>query len=165
MFPPAEHDVEACKAEHSGSCPHNSPRKTLPEHFFIDEDRCMRCGICEEVCPTDQPRYGNQKAIVLGTGHISLQSSVFDRNVNILDLQQLTFHSRDLGLELNTVMGSQPARSGLLINSPEARGLRLSGRNPFLLGLKIRALKLYGPVWLALRGKPVRPRDLDRAGA
>ena len=129
-FRPKDHDEEACKASNNGVCVHISPRRTQPEHFLIDEDRCMRCGLCEVVCPTDQERYGNQKAIVLGTGHIAIQSAVYDRRHNVLDLERLTYHSRVLKVELNAVMGTKPPKEGLLVNSPEAAGLRLSGGSP-----------------------------------
>jgi|GEM_PF-6467468 len=162
-YPPKDHDEQACKATNNGVCPHISPRRTLPERFLIDEDRCMRCGLCEVVCPTDQERYGNQKAVVLGTGHISIQSSVYDRRENVLDLEGLTYHSRVLKLELNAVMGTKPPEEGLLVNSPQAAGVRLSGvirspteARPLSTGtrLKARLLKLYAPLWLRLRGLP-----------
>jgi len=126
-YRPPDHDVESCAAVHDGVCQHGSRRQTLPERFLIDEDRCMRCGLCEEVCPTDQERYGNQKAIVLGTGHLSIQSSVYDRTGNVLDLDGLTYHSRVLKLELNAVMGTKLPKEDLLVNSPQAAGLRLEG--------------------------------------
>jgi len=121
-----DHDVESCTTV-NGVCRHASPRRTLPQHFLIDEDRCMRCGLCEEVCPTDQERYGYQKAIVLGTGHLSIQSSVYDRSNNVLDLHGLTYHSRVLKLELNAVMGTKSPKEYLVVNSPQAAGLRLQG--------------------------------------
>lgn len=159
-FRPNDHDEEACKVANNGVCQHVSPRKTLPEHFLIDEDRCMRCGLCEDVCPTDQERYGNQKAIVVGTGHLSIQSSVFDRNDNVLGLDRLTYHSRVLKLELNAVMGTKQPREDLLINSPEAVGLRLSGPNPLPMTTRLKAglLKLYAPFWLLRRGLPLRKK-------
>ena len=124
-YRPPDHDVESCTAVDNGVCMHTSPRRTLPERFLIDENRCMRCGLCEEVCPTDQDRYGYQKAIVLGTGHLSIQSSVYDRTDNVLHLDGLTYHSRVLKLELNAVMGTKRPKEDLLVNSPQAAGLRL----------------------------------------
>lgn len=157
-FRPNDHDEEACKAVHGGVCQHVSPRKTLPEHFLIDEDRCMRCGLCEYVCPTDQERYGNLKAIVVGTGHLSIQASVYDRNDNVLDLDRLTYYSRVLKLELNAVVGAKRPKDGLLINTAQAAGLRLKGGNPLPLSarLKIGLLRLYAPFWLFRRGLPQR---------
>lgn len=169
-----DHDEQACKASNNGACPHTSPRRTLPEHFLIDEDRCMRCGLCEVVCPTDQERYGHQKAIVLGTGHIAIQSSVYNRLDNILDLDGLTYHSRVLKLELNAVMGTKPPKQDLLVNSPEAAGLRLSGASrplgqarmlPIATRWKARLLKLYAPVWLLRRGLPLRKKPPTNGGA
>lgn len=161
-FRPNDHDEQACKAANNGVCEHISPRKTLPEHFLIDEDRCMRCGLCEDVCPTDQERYGNQRAIVVGTGHLSIQSSVFDRNDNVLNLERLTYHSRVLKVELNAIMGSKPPKESLLVNSADAAGLRLSGPNPLPITtrVKIRLFKLYAPFWLRRRGLPLgrKPR-------
>src|SRR3972149_5300791 len=107
---PKARGVQAGGPSHNGVCTHASPRRTLPEYFLIDEDRCMRCGLCEVVCPTDQERYGNQKAIVLGTGHIAIQGSVYDRRDNVLDLEGLIYHSRVLKLELNAVMGAKPPK-------------------------------------------------------
>lgn len=173
-FRPKDHDEEACKGAHNGVCQHTSPRRTLPERFLIDEDRCMRCGLCEVVCPTDQERYGNQKAIVLGTGHISIQSSVYDRRQNILDLEGLTYHSRVLKLELNAVMGTKPPEEGLLVNSPLAAGVRLSGviqppgqARPLSAAtqLKARLLKLYAPFWLFRRGLPLRQKPSGNGDA
>jgi ferredoxin len=139
--------------------------------FLIDEDRCMRCGLCEEVCPTDQERYGNQKAIVLGTGHLSIQSSVYDRGDNVLDLNGLTYHSRTLGLQLNAVMGSGRPKEDILVNSPDAAGLRLSGGPPILperellsLTTRLKAfwLRLYAPLYLLKKGLPLRPKPEAR---
>jgi formate hydrogenlyase subunit 6/NADH:ubiquinone oxidoreductase subunit I len=163
-FRPRDHDEKTCEAEHSSPCPHISPRKTIPEHFLIDEDRCMRCGLCEYVCPTDQDRYGNLKAIVVGTGHLSVQASVYDRNDNVLDLDRLTYYSRVLKLELNAVVGTRRPKDGLLINTAEAAGLRLKGRNPLPLGvrLKARMFRLYAPLWLVRRGLPQQGKP--RAG-
>ena len=134
-YRPKDHDKQSCKASNNGVCEHTSPRRTLPEHFLIDEDRCMRCGLCEVVCPTDIERYGNQKAIVLGTGHIAIQSAVYDRRDNILDLESLTHHSRVLKLELNAVMGTKTPEDDLVVNSPEAAGVRLSGASRPPLGV------------------------------
>jgi ferredoxin len=156
-FPAKDHDVEACKAGHGGACDHDSPRKTLPKHFLIDEDRCMRCGLCEFVCPTDQERYGFQKAIVVGTGHLSIQASVFDRNDNVLDLDELTYHSRALGLELNAVTQDQrPPQPDLPVLTDQAADLRLRGKNPIPLRTRVKAglLRAYAPFWLARRGLP-----------
>jgi formate hydrogenlyase subunit 6/NADH:ubiquinone oxidoreductase subunit I len=155
-FPEKDHDEEACKAQHNGVCSHQSPRKTLPKYFFIDEDRCMRCTLCEVVCPTDQARYEYQKAIVVGTGHLSIQASVFDRNDNILDLDDLLYHSKELKLELNAHTAEKP-KEGLLINTARAEELRLRGRNPLPIRTRVRAglLRLYAPIWLWRRGKPL----------
>ena len=173
-YRPKDHDKEACKASNNGVCLHTSSRRTLPEHFLIDEDRCMRCGLCEVICPTDQERYGNQKAIVLGTGHISIQSAVYDRLDNVLDLEGLTHHSRVLKLELNAVMGTKPPKEDLLVNSPEAAGLRLSGATasppparslPTATRWKARLLKLYAPFWLLKRGRALRKKPLTHGDA
>ena len=173
-YPSKDHDEEACKASNNGVCQHTSPRRTLPEYFLIDEDRCMRCGLCEVVCPTDQERYGNQRAIVLGTGHISIQSAVYDRLDNVLDLEGLTYHSRVLKLELNAVMGTKLPKEDLLVNSPEAAGVRLSGASPPPTGarplstatrLKIRLLKLYAPLWLLKRGLTLRKKPRSNGDA
>jgi NADH-quinone oxidoreductase subunit I len=155
-YPAKEHDAEACAAERGGACPHNSPRRTLPDLFFIDEDRCMRCGLCEAVCPTDQERYGYQKAIVVGTGHLSIQASVFDRNDNVLDLDALTYHSRILGLELNAITVEKPPASSAPVNTDEMSGLRLSSRSPIPIRTRLKAglLRMYAPLWLARRGLP-----------
>jgi formate hydrogenlyase subunit 6/NADH:ubiquinone oxidoreductase subunit I len=135
----------------------------------------LRCGLCEEVCPTDQERYGYQKAIVLGTGHLSIQSSVYDRSDNVLDLDRLTYHSRVLKLELNAVMGTKPPKEDLLVNSPQAAGLRLEGPAglsldgakprlmrdrslPTATRFSIRWLKLYSRFWLLKRGLPLRSK-------
>ncbi|HZP26755.1 MAG TPA: 4Fe-4S binding protein [Dehalococcoidia bacterium] len=173
-FRPKDHDEAACRAENDGVCVHTSTRRTLPAitmedsmRFMIDEDRCMRCGMCEEVCPTDQERYGSQKAIVMGTGHLSIQSSVYDRRDNVLDLQGLTYHSRALGLELNAVMGSKPPKSGLEVQSDAVAGIRLNPsltdvvnppQLPISVRIRSRLLKMYAPFWLARRGLP-RRRD------
>lgn len=142
----------------------------------------MRCGLCEEVCPTDQERYGYQKAIVLGTGHLSIQSSVYDRSDNVLDLDGLTYHSRVLKLELNAVMGTKPPKEDLLVNSPEAAGLRLEGPAglsldgakprlmrdrslPTATRLRIRWLKLYSRFWLLKRGLPLRSKPQTNGDA
>lgn len=181
-YRPTDHDEEACRAANNGRCQHVSPRRTLPERFLIDEDRCMRCGLCEEVCPTDQERYGYQKAIVLGTGHLSIQSSVYDRSDNVLDLDGLTYHSRVLKLELNAVMGTKPPKEDLLVNSPEAAGLRLEGPAglsldgakprlmrdrslPTATRLRIRWLKLYSRFWLLKRGLPLRSKPQTNGDA
>jgi formate hydrogenlyase subunit 6/NADH:ubiquinone oxidoreductase subunit I len=155
-FRPNDHDEEGCRAQNDGVCVHISPRKTLPEHFLIDEDRCMRCGLCEAVCPTDQDRYGNLKAIVVGTGHLSIQASVFDRNLNVLDLDALTYHSRVLNLELNAITRPEYPKTGLLVNTPEAAELRLNGLSALPLRTRVRArfLRLYAPFWLFRRGLP-----------
>src|SRR3990172_11379888 len=135
----------------------------------------MPCGLCEEVCPTDQERYGNQKAIVLGIGHLSIQSSVYDRSNNVLDLDGLTYHSRVLKLELNAVMGTKPPKEDLLVNSPQAAGLRLQGPAglsldgagrrlmparslPTATRFRIRWLRLYSRFWLVKRGLPLRSK-------
>ncbi len=178
---PRDHDLEACQAANGGVCPH-SPRRTLPAlsfddswRFMIDEDRCMRCGLCEWVCPTDQERYGNQKAIVNGTGYISIQSSVYDRNDNILDLDGLTYHSRVLRLELNAVMGTKTPEQDIAVNNEAVAGIRLSSgggdlpvvesRPPSGLSMRVKRLLLraYAPFWLKKRGLPLRPERLEEA--
>lgn len=178
-FRPRSHDEGACKAANNGACIHTSPRRTLPAaalddalRFIIDEDRCMRCGLCEWVCPTDQERYGNQKAIVLGTGHLSIQSAVYDRNNNVLDLKALTHHSRVLRLELNAVMGAKAPKEGLVVYSSEAAGLRLNGevvrvKRPGALAMQMKALflRVYAPIWLRKKGLPLKPRDGRETGA
>jgi len=162
-FRPKDHDIEACKSANNGVCVHVSNRRTLPAtslddgfRFLIDEDRCMRCGICEEVCPTDQERYGSMKAIVLGTGHLSIQSAVYDRRDNVLDLQGLTYHSRVMGLELNPVMGTKAPKSALAVNSDAVAGVRLSAAisddyaPPSIspsLRIKSALFKFYAPFW------------------
>ncbi len=176
-YPPKDHDEDACKTENNGTCIHTSPRRTLPAEsladsmrFIIDEDRCMRCGICEEVCPTDQDRYGNKKAIVLGTGNLAIQSSVYDRSDNVLDLDGLTHHSRVLKLELNEVMSStKKLKDDLDVNSPEASGVRLSGGDPIYtpkksrlkIRFKVFFLKLYAPLWL-LRNRRSKSNEVPK---
>jgi ferredoxin len=140
---------------------------------MIDEDRCMRCGLCEWVCPTDQERYGNQKAIVNGTGYLSIQSSVYDRSDNVLDLERLTYHSRVLRLELNSVMGTKTPEPDIAINDESVAGIRLSGaggdvplvhrRPPSGTGMRVKRLmlKAYAPFWLKKRGLPLRPERLE----
>lgn len=71
---------------------HTSPRKTTASQFFIDEYRCMRCNICVEVCPTD--RQFGQKAIVLDNTWLSWESSHYDRNDLVLDMDQLLAPSK-----------------------------------------------------------------------
>lgn len=179
-FRAKDHDEAACKAANNGDCIHNSNRRTLPAssldesmRFMIDEDRCMRCGMCEEVCPTDQERYGSQKAIVLGTGQISIQSSVYDRRDNVLDLSGLTYHSRVLNMQLNTVMGSKTPRSDANVLGSEAAGVRLNAAlsgviNPPQIPLSIRVrsrlLRLYAPLWRA-RHSGNNPREKSRPSA
>jgi formate hydrogenlyase subunit 6/NADH:ubiquinone oxidoreductase subunit I len=67
-----------------------SKRKTIVDEFFIDEARCMRCNICAEVCPT------NFAAITLrGSGWLTSEMSVFDRQDLVLDVHQLLAPSKE----------------------------------------------------------------------
>jgi formate hydrogenlyase subunit 6/NADH:ubiquinone oxidoreductase subunit I len=67
-----------------------SKRKTIVDEFYIDEARCMRCNICAEVCPT------NFSAITLrGSGWLTSEMSVFDRQDLVLDVQQLLAASKE----------------------------------------------------------------------
>jgi hypothetical protein len=113
---------------------------------------------------------------------VTFQSRVYDRSDNVLDLDGLTYHSRVLKLELNAVMGTKPPKEDLLVNSPEAAGLRLEGPAglswdgakprlmrdrslPTATRLRIRWLKLYSRFWLLKRGLPLRSKPQTNGDA
>ncbi len=64
----------------------NSSRRKIIDKFWIDYARCMRCNICVEVCNFDAISMNNT-----WTGH---ETSVYDRQDLVMDLQQLLSQSR-----------------------------------------------------------------------
>jgi NADH-quinone oxidoreductase subunit I len=60
-------------------------RKTVDE-FWIDYGRCMRCGICVEVC--------NFEAIAMNNSWTAHEQSRFDRGDLVQDLDQLLAQSK-----------------------------------------------------------------------
>lgn len=95
-----DHDTTCLTFLRDGVCLlHSSPRKTIIEKFWIDFNRCMKCNICVEVCPTDSPVHGGKKAIVLDRTRISWELSRYTRDENIFDLEQLLAPSKAGKLE------------------------------------------------------------------
>jgi NADH-quinone oxidoreductase subunit I len=64
-----------------------SDRRKIVEKFWIDYARCMRCNICVEVCPFE--------AIVMDNNWTGHERAVFDRRDLHMDLDDLTWASRN----------------------------------------------------------------------
>jgi NADH-quinone oxidoreductase subunit I len=63
-----------------------SKRRKIVDEFWIDNGRCMRCGICVEVC--------NFEAIAMNNSWTAQEQSRFDRGDLVLDLDQLLAQSK-----------------------------------------------------------------------
>jgi formate hydrogenlyase subunit 6/NADH:ubiquinone oxidoreductase subunit I len=63
-----------------------SKRRKIVDEFWIDYGRCMRCGICVEVC--------NFEAIAMNNSWTAQEQSRFDRRDLVLDLDQLLAQSK-----------------------------------------------------------------------
>jgi formate hydrogenlyase subunit 6/NADH:ubiquinone oxidoreductase subunit I len=63
-----------------------SKRRKIVDDFWIDYGRCMRCGICVEVC--------NFEAIAMNNTWTAQEHSRFDRGDLVLDLDQLLAQSK-----------------------------------------------------------------------
>jgi len=63
-----------------------SKRRKIVDEFWIDYGRCMRCGICVEVC--------NFEAIGMNNSWTAQEQSRFDRGELVLDLSQLLAQSK-----------------------------------------------------------------------
>lgn len=63
-----------------------SKRRKIVDEFWIDYGRCMRCGICVEVC--------NFEAIAMNNSWTAQEQSRFDRSDLVLDLDQLLAQSK-----------------------------------------------------------------------
>lgn len=63
-----------------------SKRRKIIDEFWIDYGRCMRCGICVEVC--------NFEAIAMNNTWTGQEQSRFDRGELVLDLDQLLAQSK-----------------------------------------------------------------------
>ena len=63
-----------------------SKRRKIVDEFWIDYGRCMRCGICVEVC--------NFEAIAMNNSWTAQEQSRFDRSELVLDLDQLLAQSK-----------------------------------------------------------------------
>jgi formate hydrogenlyase subunit 6/NADH:ubiquinone oxidoreductase subunit I len=63
-----------------------SKRRKIIDEFWIDYGRCMRCGICVEVC--------NFEAIAMNNTWAGQEQSRFDRGELVLDLDQLLGQSK-----------------------------------------------------------------------
>jgi len=76
-----------------------SKRKKTVDRFYIDYARCMRCGICVEVCNFD--------AIVMNNTWEGVELSRYDRHDLVMDLDNLLqqSHSGDLKDPFREPMG------------------------------------------------------------
>jgi formate hydrogenlyase subunit 6/NADH:ubiquinone oxidoreductase subunit I len=63
-----------------------SKRRKIVDEFWIDYGRCMRCGICVEVC--------NFEAIAMNNSWTAQEQSRFDRSDLVQDLDQLLAQSK-----------------------------------------------------------------------
>jgi NADH-quinone oxidoreductase subunit I len=63
-----------------------SKRRKIVDEFWIDYGRCMRCGICVEVC--------NFEAIAMNNSWTAQEQSRFDRGELVVDLDQLLAQSK-----------------------------------------------------------------------
>ena len=63
-----------------------SKRRKIVDEFWIDYGRCMRCGICVEVC--------NFEAIAMNNSWTAQEQSRFDRRDLVQDLDQLLAQSK-----------------------------------------------------------------------
>ncbi len=63
-----------------------SKRRKTADEFWIDYGRCMRCGICVEVC--------NFEAIAMNNSWTAQEQSRFDRSDLVQDLDQLLGQSK-----------------------------------------------------------------------
>jgi NADH-quinone oxidoreductase subunit I len=63
-----------------------SKRRKIVDEFWIDYGRCMRCGICVEVC--------NFEAIAMNNTWTAQEQSRFDRGELVLDRDQLLAQSK-----------------------------------------------------------------------
>ena len=63
-----------------------SSRRKIIDKFWIDYARCMRCNICVEVCNLD--------AIAMNNTWEGHETSVYDRQDLVMDLQQLLSQSK-----------------------------------------------------------------------
>jgi NADH-quinone oxidoreductase subunit I len=63
-----------------------SKRRKIVDEFWIDYGRCMRCGICVEVC--------NFEAIAMNNTWTGHEQSRLDRGELVLDLDQLLAQSK-----------------------------------------------------------------------
>jgi NADH-quinone oxidoreductase subunit I len=68
-----------------------SKRRKIVDEFWIDYGRCMRCGICVEVC--------NFEAIAMNNTWTGQEQSRFDRAELVLDLDQLLAQSKKRKIE------------------------------------------------------------------
>jgi NADH-quinone oxidoreductase subunit I len=68
-----------------------SKRRKIVDEFWIDYARCMRCGICVEVC--------NFEAIAMNNSWAAQELSVYDRGDLVLDLNQLLSQSKAKKIE------------------------------------------------------------------
>jgi formate hydrogenlyase subunit 6/NADH:ubiquinone oxidoreductase subunit I len=68
-----------------------SKRRKIIDEFWIDYGRCMRCGICVEVC--------NFEAIAMNNTWTGQEQSRFDRAELVLDLDQLLAQSKKRKIE------------------------------------------------------------------
>jgi len=68
-----------------------SKRRKIIDEFWIDYGRCMRCGICVEVC--------NFEAIAMNNTWTGQEQSRFDRGELVLDLDQLLAQSKARKIE------------------------------------------------------------------
>jgi NADH-quinone oxidoreductase subunit I len=63
-----------------------SKRRKIVDEFWIDYGRCMRCGICVEVC--------NFEAIAMNNTWTAQEQSRFDRGELVVDRDQLLAQSK-----------------------------------------------------------------------
>jgi NADH-quinone oxidoreductase subunit I len=68
-----------------------SKRRKIVDEFWIDYARCMRCGICVEVC--------NFEAIAMNNSWAAQELSVYERGDLVLDLNQLLSQSKAKKIE------------------------------------------------------------------
>jgi NADH-quinone oxidoreductase subunit I len=68
-----------------------SKRRKIVDEFWIDYGRCMRCGICVEVC--------NFEAIAMNNTWTGQEQSRLDRGELVLDLDQLLAQSKKRKIE------------------------------------------------------------------
>ncbi len=68
-----------------------SKRRKIVDEFWIDYARCMRCGICVEVC--------NCETIAMTNSWAGQELSSYDRGDLVMDLNQLLAQSRAKKIE------------------------------------------------------------------